>query len=257
MWGGSPPHAPPVLRRKWAGQGRGSRGRKLDHRVLALAGLLVGCGLPADRHEILGAGGYGFPRDQVEILADVGVGDLRIRHVRMVTGACAGGYIEHLELDGPIGPDATAHLDRMLSSAARCRMADGSAYAKVVYLNSRGGTLFDGLRIAEVLRFHEVETIVLGGQRCASACAIAFLGGLHRTIVGDGRLLLHAPYVEDAGEIRCAAPDRASELQEHVTAVLGPQAGPRVFARMMRYCSETDGWVLGAAEARRYGITTR
>jgi ATP-dependent protease ClpP protease subunit len=231
--------------------------RLRDFCLLAVLGLLASCSFPGARHEILGAGGYGYTVDAVEVVADVQVDALRIRHVRLATADCAIGHLEHLELDGPIGPDATDQVDRMLSSAAHCQTPDGRSRARAVYLNSRGGSLFHGLLLADVLRFHEVETIVLGNQLCASACAVAFLGGLHRTIVGDGRLLFHAPFVVAEDGIDCASPDQAHEFREHFVSLLGAAAGQQVSELALRHCSETGGWIVGGRTARRFGITTR
>jgi hypothetical protein len=240
-----------------ADQGRQLPAGKRHGLTLAAIAVLAGCGLPTDRHEILGAGGHGYAADAVEVVADVRVDELQIRQVRIKSAECDLGHVEHLELDGPIGPDATDQLDRLLSSASPCRTRDGQTIATAVYLNSGGGALFHGMLIADVFRFHDVETIVLGGQLCASACAVAFLGGVHRTIVGDGRLLFHAPYTEGETGISCAGPNQAAALRAHFVAFLGPKTGAYVFAQAMRHCSETEGWLVDAATARRLAITTR
>lgn len=218
---------------------------------------LLGCALPGGWHEVLGTSGAGFPSRSAKILDDVRIEDLRIRHVRLVGAACARGYLEHVELDGRIGPDATDYLDQMLSRASECRRPDGTSYAKVVHMNSSGGSLFYGLRMGEVLRYHKVETLILHGQVCASACAIAFLGGVHRTIIGDGRLLFHAPYIYEDDGIRCAEADQVGELKDYFAAVLGADVGQVVYTKAMELCSEDDGWIIGSAEARRYRVTTR
>lgn len=232
-------------------------GRRHGLALVALA-LLAGCSLPGERHEILGAGGYGYATDAVEVVTDVRVDGLRIRQVRIPSADCDLGHVDHLELDGPIGPDATDQLDRLLSGTSLCRTPDGQTIATAVYLNSRGGSLFHGMLIADVLRYHEVETIVLGGQICASACAVGFLGGVHRTILGNGRLLFHAPYSETSGAgITCARPDQADALRSHFITFLGAEFGAYVFEQAMRHCSETEGWLVDAPTARSLAITTR
>ncbi|QND59838.1 hypothetical protein [Mesorhizobium huakuii] len=47
----------------------------------------------------------------------------------------------------------------------------------IVSFDSPGGSLFEGIRIGEAIRAAGVPTIVEEGHVCASACAIAFLGG--------------------------------------------------------------------------------
>lgn len=46
-----------------------------------------------------------------------------------------------------------------------------------VYLASRGGSLIEGVELGLLFRRLGIKTIVEGGQICASACALAFLGG--------------------------------------------------------------------------------
>ena len=47
----------------------------------------------------------------------------------------------------------------------------------IVCLSSDGGDLLEGLRLARVFRENAVTTKVRAGERCISACALAFLGG--------------------------------------------------------------------------------
>ncbi len=49
-----------------------------------------------------------------------------------------------------------------------------------VYLKSPGGSLYEGMRIGLFFRSHGVKAVVEGGADCASACALAFLGGADR-----------------------------------------------------------------------------
>jgi hypothetical protein len=49
-----------------------------------------------------------------------------------------------------------------------------------VYLNSPGGTLYEGMRLGRMFKDERIKTVVEGGEMCASACAIAFLGGRDR-----------------------------------------------------------------------------
>ena len=46
-----------------------------------------------------------------------------------------------------------------------------------IYLASRGGSLYEGMRLGRFFKENRVKTVVEGGQICASACALAFLGG--------------------------------------------------------------------------------
>ena len=46
-----------------------------------------------------------------------------------------------------------------------------------IYLASLGGDLYEGMRLGTYLRDRRIKSVVEGGADCASACAIAFLGG--------------------------------------------------------------------------------
>src|SRR5262245_11541596 len=57
-----------------------------------------------------------------------------------------------------------------------------------VAFSSDGGSLVAGLRIGEAIRRKRFSTIVPDGRRCASACALAWLGGVERFIGISGKI---------------------------------------------------------------------
>ncbi len=63
-----------------------------------------------------------------------------------------------------------------------------------VAFSSDGGSLVAGLRIGEAIRRKGFSTIVPDGRRCASACALAWLGGVERFIGTSGKISFHAAY---------------------------------------------------------------
>lgn len=72
-------------------------------------------------------------------------------------------------------------------------------YSKaIVVFDSPGGNLFAGLQIGQVIRTHEFATGVPDGASCASACALAWLGGTRRYLQGSGEVGFHAAYREDS-----------------------------------------------------------
>jgi hypothetical protein len=56
----------------------------------------------------------------------------------------------------------------------------------VVRLNSPGGSVLEGMRLGTVIRDAQLETFIGRGETCASACALAFLGGTRRFATGTG-----------------------------------------------------------------------
>jgi hypothetical protein len=68
----------------------------------------------------------------------------------------------------------------------------------IVYLNSPGGNLREGMRLGRFFYENKIETAVETKTACASACALAFLGGrdeagkAHRTKASNSGLGFHS-----------------------------------------------------------------
>lgn len=221
---------------------------------IALFSFLTACSTP--RHQILGTVyGWDDPDGNIKILLDAQVDRLRIRHVRMPASECKSGYHEHLELAGEIGPDSTEAVGLLLPKLQRCIPPDGQWVVSRIYLSSGGGYLIDGFKLGELLRHHQVQTIITGGQICASSCAIAFLGGKYRLMEHDAKLLFHSPYKRVGGiAIDCRDTGQVELLQTYYNNMLGNQQGAFLLGRTMSYCSSTSGWTLNADGARLFGI---
>jgi hypothetical protein len=70
----------------------------------------------------------------------------------------------------------------------------------IVRFNSDGGNLLAGIAIGKIVRLNSFTTVVLDRQRCASACALAWLGG-SPSFMGNGAYIgFHAAYIEKAGQ---------------------------------------------------------
>ena len=52
----------------------------------------------------------------------------------------------------------------------------------IVSFRSDGGSIVAGIQIGEKIRLKGFATVVSTGQRCASACALAWLGGAPRLV---------------------------------------------------------------------------
>lgn len=70
----------------------------------------------------------------------------------------------------------------------------------IVSFNSDGGSLLAGIAIGKTIRQKSFATVVLDGQRCASACAFAWLGGSPRLMGSDAFIGFHAVYVNREGQ---------------------------------------------------------
>jgi len=71
----------------------------------------------------------------------------------------------------------------------------------VVRFQSRGGSLVTGIQIGEMIRLKDFQTVVPAGARCASACALAWLGGIHRFMGPGARIGLHAVSDPKSGQV--------------------------------------------------------
>ena len=62
---------------------------------------------------------------------------------------------------------------------------------RTVTLHSPGGYTITGLYLGLLFRQWGVHTVVV--DYCNSACVIAFLGGIHRTVGAEGVMIAHGP----------------------------------------------------------------
>ena len=71
----------------------------------------------------------------------------------------------------------------------------------VVIMASNGGNLGAGIQIGKAIRFKQFNTLVLKNYPCASACALAWLGGNIRMMEPGGQIGFHAAYRDQNGKI--------------------------------------------------------
>lgn len=218
---------------------------------------LVSC---TPHHKILDSS-YGFSDSSYRILLDAKIDKLRIRHVRMDDEQCVSGYYEHLEISGEIGPDSTEAIGRLLPQLAKCMNEKGIHIVSSVFLSSAGGRLSDGFALGKLFRQYKMQTIITGGQTCASSCAIAFLGGEYRRMYHDAKLMFHAPYTTSGFRspygglsIDCSDRGQVAELKNYYYSVLGGKDGDFLLNRTMSYCSSSSGWTLNSGAAKLLGI---
>jgi hypothetical protein len=57
--------------------------------------------------------------------------------------------------------------------------------------NSPGGLLLEGVKLAAIIRYAKISTIVVNGARCASACFIAFAAGSQKFASNTARIGVH------------------------------------------------------------------
>jgi hypothetical protein len=72
-----------------------------------------------------------------------------------------------------VGEIAQGDTKRLAAFLARQEVRQNTA----VYLASPGGSLYEGMRLGMFFKNRRIKTVVEGDGVCASACALAFLGG--------------------------------------------------------------------------------
>mgnify|MGYP000515883823 CR=1 FL=1 len=224
--------------------------------MVCLLIFLMGCSTTT---KIAGSS-YHFVDRTPTIIAESLVSGLQVRLVRLSGGAtvCTSGTSDHIELNGPIGPDSTYIVSKYLDMSQRCYDASGQRYVIEVYLNSTGGLLADGMELGKLFRKTGVKAIITGDQKCASSCAVAFLGGRFRRMENKAELIFHAPYTQKSyGQEKCLSVGQAEFLKSYYAEMVGKQAGNTLFDRTMSYCGSNEGWVINSGAARAYGIVTK
>jgi hypothetical protein len=96
---------------------------------------------------------------------------------------------EVIVVDGELAPGD----DQKFADAA-IRLKDAT-----VILSGPGGDLFVGIGIGEAIRLKGFDTLVISSGRCASACALAWLGGTKRSLGEGAAVGFHAAYTTDGG----------------------------------------------------------
>src|ERR1700730_10594600 len=76
-----------------------------------------------------------------------------------------------------------------------------SLSSAVVAFDSDGGSLVAGIQIGETIRLKNFSTVVPNGKRCASSCALAWLGGTRRFMGPESKIGFHSAYDGDTGQV--------------------------------------------------------
>jgi ATP-dependent protease ClpP protease subunit len=116
-------------------------------------------------------------------------------------GSARAAVIERNSL-GPGLPELIlVHGELVPSDIDQFRAVAGSVQKAVVALDGPGGNLLAGISIGEMIRLRNFETVVLDQNYCASACALAWLGGTSRYMAPTGRIGFHAAWNSKSGEV--------------------------------------------------------
>ncbi len=92
--------------------------------------------------------------------------------------------------------NGTVHLGGWLGWETFKYIERNQEHIHTVVLNSKGGKMDAGAKVAAILRDRGITTIVESGSICASTCTIMFQGGSERFAAKDATFLYHAPFLQ-------------------------------------------------------------
>src|SRR5215467_4581681 len=126
------------------------------------------------------------------------------------------------------------------------RIKTGSLSNAIISFRSDGGSVVAGIQIGELIRLKGFTTSVSRDARCASACALAWLGGTKRLMSAESKVGFHAAYTSDGRETGVGNALIGAYLTKiglpYSAVVYITQAAPRSMT-----------W-LSATEAKKHGI---
>ncbi len=132
---------------------------------------------------------------------------------------------------------------------------DGNSNIQTVVLNSTGGIVPAGLRIAGLIKARKLDTLTTGN--CMSACTVAFVAGERRLLRKGAKLGFHseAEVFKDGGEGN--APDLLTRLsKEHTTAYWRAAGVPEDFISRIFATPPAEMWFPTNDELREANIVT-
>ena len=119
----------------------------------------------------------------------------------------------------------------------------------VVMLNSPGGSTIAGIEIGKAIRLKGFATLVPDGFTCASACALAWLGGVPRFMSERARVGFHATSETQSGHAEVSSVGNAA-----VGAYLNQLGLPLSAVAYISEAQPSDIQWLSFSDARRVGI---
>ena len=159
-----------------------------------------------------------------------------------------------IALRGLITRDALFKFDAVLAKTAEL-----GCERPWLMLESPGGALRDGIALGREVHFRQLRTITRAD--CASACALIFLGGSERVLVGTrARIGLHQPATTRfiGNDRHCGGSidsNGVRDIRTYLRWVVPPRAD-ELMKLVLRTSCDTIEWIDGS-RAVELGIATR
>ena len=124
-----------------------------------------------------------------------------------------------------------------------------------LYINSPGGSVYDGLAIYDTMNFikPDVQTIGIGLQASMGAFLLSAGAKGKRAVLGNSRVMIHQPSSGTQGKItdQEITLREGSELKKKLNKILAKNTGQKL-EKIEKYV-ERDFW-MSAEEAKKYGL---
>ena len=118
-----------------------------------------------------------------------------------------------------------------------------------VEFRSKGGRLLAGIRIGAQIRAKRFNTVVPDGAQCASACALAWLGGARRFVGEDSSVGFHTAYI-----LKTAGPAESGPGNAILGAYLNQIGLSEDAILYITHAAPTSVQWMSLEEAAAYGI---
>ena len=146
-------------------------------------------------------------------------------------------------INGEINNKLVSTMTEMLPEIHEAnRSRTNTSYAVSVFMHSGGGFMKSGIALGELFKKEQVSVKVDNLSMCASACALAWTGGLYRSISGNGKLIFHAPYTTGKfGTKRCSSKEETPELVAYIEDTFISPAKRNSVMHGAYYCDPNGG----------------
>lgn len=156
----------------------------------------------------------------------------------------SGNHLIHI--DGPIEDGDADKLGAIVAGLPK-----GRDNFLLVALNSPGGNLAEGLRMAGILQAAEMQVVTdvmgFGGTPadCASACSLVYLGGTYRYLQEGSRLGVHQfAFVNDDIAVKSETTRQVQNMAASITDIMSrAHVDPGFFTLMGQTAPEDMNWV--------------
>jgi hypothetical protein len=100
-----------------------------------------------------------------------------------------------LVINGPIAAGDADQVAALIKASN-----DAGKFVSAVRLNSPGGNLAEGVKLADIIRTAKIATVVPNGSTCASACFVAFAAGTEKFASNNASVGVHGASEKDGSE---------------------------------------------------------